>query len=431
MQMNGFRNTETGSNNLKLIFFANFIEFADLYIFIHCAPMIAKIFIPPEYQSWMTTFAVSVAYGIPPIAAILFARLGDDWGRKVTLVLSSTLMFVLTVVLVCLPSYEQIGMWSLIIFCLIRFFQAISIAGEGSCAWIYAYESTPKFSQTAFTIPFISLGEMLSGVISLGGFLFLFHYLSFLGEEQIIRCMFGFLAILFAFVLHNRKRLEETKIFLIERQKFHTGVSFRQLYQQKQFLNKNWWSLVGIMLIYPLGFTISYVFMGDVLKNQLGYSDHDVVWHNMFVAIAELTLVFLTGCAFCHLENKKILNRKFSYLMLSAIPLVCSGFAFFYLSLYEITALKIWMIQVFMVMPLNSAFIIGNFYHEFPVIGRFTSAASAWSTARLIGLVSGIWIMQYIHGQQSLYYFVVFAVFSIIQILCIVLAREPNVEYGR
>jgi len=416
--------------NLRLIFFANFIEFADLYFFIHCAPMIAKIFIPPEHQHWMATFAISVAYGIPPLASIFFARLGDDWGRKITLILSSGLMLALTIVLTILPSYSAIGIWSLVIFCLIRFAQAISIAGEGACAWIYAYESTKKFSHTTFTIPFISLGEMLSGIVSLGGFLFLFHYFAFLGEETIIRFMFGILAILFAIILHNRKRMDETKAFIIERQKFsNSPLSFNEIYRNFSLKDKNWWSLVAIMALYPLGFTISYVFMGNLLKTQLGFSEHDVIYHNMYVASTELVLVFLTSLVVFRLEDRHIMKRKSSYLIISFVPLFCSIISYFYLSFYVPTPFKIWLIQVLMVMPLNAAFIIGNFYNQFAVIGRFSAAATAWSTARISGLLLGIWIMEYFYSSGSLEYFFIFTAFSILQIIGILTSTEPREEY--
>lgn len=415
--------------NMKLIFAANFIEFADLYFFIHCAPMIARIFIPEQYQHWMATFAIWVTCGIPPLAAMIFARIGDDLGRKITLILSSGLMLSLTIALVILPSYEKIGIWSLIGFCLIRVIQAFSIAGEGACAWVYAYESTHKFEDTAFTVPFISLGEMLSGVASLGAFLFFFRQFNFLGEETIIRIMFGFLAIMFAVILHNRKRMDETKTFITARQNLvPNSVSFKTLYRDFQHKKRNWVSLVAIMLIYPLGFTISYVFMGEYLKTNLGFSEQDVIYHNLFVAIAELVLVFWVALLVSTLESRNNINRKYSYLYISLIPLFVSVYAYFYLSYATPTVLAIWFIQVLMVMPLNSAFIIGNFYRQFAVIGRFSGAASAWAAARIIGLIFGIFSMQYLQSTGMLEYFWVFTFFSVIQIAGILISRNHAEE---
>lgn len=415
--------------NMKLIFFANFIEFADLYFFIHCAPMIAKIFVPEQYQHWMTTFSLWIAYGVPPIAAIIFARLGDDWGRRAMMILSTSMMLVLTIMLVILPSYQQIGVWSLVGFCTIRVVQALSIAGEGACAWVYAYESTRRFEDTAFTVPFISLGEMLSGVASLGTFLFLFKHFEYLGEETIIRIMFGCLALLFVLMLHNRKRMEETKTFIMERQRYAPDkVSFTTLYRDLRNKKRNWSCLVAIMMVYPLGFTISYVFMGEYLKTNLGFSETDVIYHNMFVAIAELVLVFWTAVIVGSMEDKGLIRRKYSYLCISFVSLFCSIVSYFYLSHATPTVLAIWFIQFLMVMPVSSSFIIGNFYRQFAVIGRFSGAASAWATARILGLIFGGFSIEYLHRSDMLEYFLVFTVFSVIQIAGILISRDHMEE---
>lgn len=417
------------SFNLRYLFCANFIEFADLYLFVHCAPIIGKLFVPPEYTSWMSNAGIWIAYGIPPLAAILFAYIGDDRGRRITMILSTGLMLFLTICLAALPSYEHIGIWATIAFCIIRVLQSFSIAGEGACAWIYTYEVTRPFSRTALTVPLISLGEMLSGVFSLVAFIGISYALPNYSEEAIIRMMFACLAAFFALILFNRKRLQESKSFLEARYSWGSSrLSVRKLYKGLAHLKRNRACLIAIMASYPLGFTISYVFVGDLLRQHLGFSDHDVMVHNSFVVLSELIFVAVVASLIYWLEKNKIANRKVPSALL---PVISFGFSLFAYNQFSQGIFEEWMMgicQVGIIAPLNAAFIIGNFYKSFPVIGRFSAAAQAWAAARLIGLGLGVLWMQKLEAIGSLHYFLFMFMFLVIHIIGVIASKEPSPE---
>ncbi len=410
------------NSNLRFIFSTNFIEFLDLYFFIHCAPIIEKIFVPPAYHGQLAMWSLYIAYGVPPLASICFAKIGDDLGRKVTLIYSSFIMMILTVILTILPSYEQIGITSLIIFIILRLAQTVSIAGEGACAWIFAYETTPSFIQTAFTVPFISIGEPISGLFALGSFLLLFNYCSFASEEMIIRFVFAILVCFFAFIMFNRHKLTETHHFIEARQKLNTAsVTFKEIYQSFKSYKKDWKCLTSIMILYPLGFIISYIFMGDLLKSQWGYSDHDVIEHNIIITIFELMLIVCGSSLAYVLELKKNFQRQYLFLILAIIGLVSSVWSYFYLSYSVPTIWGITCIQMLFLVGGMDSFIISNFYKQFQIVGRFSLAASAWSTARIIGLIFAVMPMEYLHNSGSVSYVLVFTFFSIIQITALLI----------
>ena len=415
-------------NNLKLIFTTNFIEFVDLYFFIHCAPIIEKIFVPPEWHGWMSSIALWFSYGIPPLAAFVFGAVGDNRGRRFTMLFSSTLMCLLTVSLVILPSYDQIGIWSLILFISIRFCQAVSIAAEGACAWVFGYESTQSFSKTAFTVPFISMGEGLSGVFSLLGFLGLFAVLSFLGEEMIVRMLFAVLSVAFIWVLSKRKELKDVKDYLDAREQL-TYFGYRRITEVIKNHNKQLGCLAAIMMAYPLAFNISYIYMPELLKLHFAYSDHDVMLHNILITASEMIISVSFGYLAYRLEIQEILNRKWLALAIAFVSFFASVVFYLWFSANTPTYFMITLTQILMLVGvLSLGFLVGNFYQTFAIIGRFSSAAFSWACARIIGLIIGIAPMQWLHSCGGYEYFLCFTALSLIQIIGIYLSRVPVIE---
>lgn len=412
--------------NLRLIFATNFIEFVDLYFFIHCAPIIEKIFCPPELHGHMTTFALWISYFVPPVAAFFFAYIGDKRGRKVVMVYSSALMAALTIGLVMLPSYSQIGMTSLILFCLIRFAQAVSIAGEGACAWVFGFESTSSFAKTAFNVPFISTGEGLSGVASLGGFLFLFWACSSLSEETIVRILFGMLALGFLYVLWNRKRLQDVEEYLeaksdMESFRWLNMVDIAKYHKHQVFC------LMGIMMLYPLAFNISYIYMPELMKLHCGFTDQDVMSHNIWITCSEMMIAVTSGYVAYKLEFHRIVDRRWLALGMALVSLAASIALYAWFRTNTPTLFMITLTQVIILFGvLNLAFLIGNFYKTFSVIGRYSCAAISWAFARIIGMICGILPMQYLHSLGGYDYFIMFIIFSCIQCTCIYLSKTPS-----
>lgn len=114
------------------------IEFYDNYCYsIAAASYFGMIFFTDVAKSNQTlatlmafvTFAVS--FLARPFGSMLFGHFGDKLGRKKTLVIALMTMGIATFLVGCLPGYEQIGAWSVVILCICRACQGVGLAGDG------------------------------------------------------------------------------------------------------------------------------------------------------------------------------------------------------------------------------------------------------------------------------------------------------------
>ncbi|WP_349921232.1 MFS transporter [Aeromonas veronii] len=123
------------------------IEWFDYFLYGTAAALVFnKLFFPnfdPVVGLMLSYLSFSLTFFIRPIGGVLFAHIGDRIGRKKTLVLTLSLMGGATVLIGCLPTYEQIGVWAPILLISLRVVQGMGIGGEWGGALLLAYEYAP------------------------------------------------------------------------------------------------------------------------------------------------------------------------------------------------------------------------------------------------------------------------------------------------
>jgi len=92
----------------------------------------------------------AVGYVARPLGALIFGHFGDRIGRKSTLLVTMLLMAVPTVLIGCLPNYEQIGLAAPIILCVLRILQGVAYGGEWGGAVLLAVETAPRGRKSFF-----------------------------------------------------------------------------------------------------------------------------------------------------------------------------------------------------------------------------------------------------------------------------------------
>ncbi|WP_375330931.1 MFS transporter [Candidatus Tisiphia endosymbiont of Oplodontha viridula] len=80
--------------------------------------------------SLMAAFAFCSTYVFRPIGALVFGWLGDNIGRKSTVIITTFMMAVSCLVMANLPTYTQIGVAAAWIVTICRIVQGISSMGE-------------------------------------------------------------------------------------------------------------------------------------------------------------------------------------------------------------------------------------------------------------------------------------------------------------
>lgn len=156
--------TKVPNQTKKILFFAcvgHFLELYDYTAYVVMLSIISPLFFPAASQDaslniGMILFAASLLIG--PIGAWFWGHYGDRQGRLPLLRRSIMLMALPSLVIACLPVYQEIGIISPIILVLARLVQTFSASGEVNGSKIFAMEHLSRDHQ-----------GKISGILSAAG----------------------------------------------------------------------------------------------------------------------------------------------------------------------------------------------------------------------------------------------------------------------
>ena len=136
--------------NKKIVltcFLASFLEIYDFVIFGFFAPVLHKnylIFLDQSTATLASYALFAVGFLFRPLGSLIFGYIGDVYGRKISLVISVSIMGTASLIMFILPSYNTIGILSCYIIIFIRILQGISVGGEFTGALVFAVEHCKK-----------------------------------------------------------------------------------------------------------------------------------------------------------------------------------------------------------------------------------------------------------------------------------------------
>jgi MFS family permease len=192
-------------------------EWYDFYLYATLAPFFAALFFPPgnDTAALLSAFATYAAgFLVRPFGAVFFGRIGDLVGRKYTFLVTILVMGASTFAVGLLPSYDAIGIAAPIALTVLRLLQGLALGGEYGGAATYVAEHAPNGRRgyaTSWIQTTATLGFFLSlliigttrGVIDKAAF-----------ASWGWRIPFWFSAVLLAFSVYIRLRLDESPVFL-------------------------------------------------------------------------------------------------------------------------------------------------------------------------------------------------------------------------
>ncbi|MDM8345881.1 MFS transporter [Pseudochrobactrum sp. sp1633] len=79
-----------------------------------------------------------------PVGGWVFGLLGDRYGRKLTLVLTMSLLALTSLGIALIPRYDSIGVAASVLLFLCRFMQGLAHGGESGVAFTYVAEIAPQ-----------------------------------------------------------------------------------------------------------------------------------------------------------------------------------------------------------------------------------------------------------------------------------------------
>lgn len=145
-------------------------EWYDFYLYGSLAIFFGETFFPPgnERAALLASLATfGAGFGVRPLGALVFGRIGDLVGRKYTFLITLVTMGLSTALIGFLPTYASWGIAAPILLVLLRLIQGLALGGEYGGAATYVAEHVPD-SRRGYYTSFIQTTATLGFFLSLG-----------------------------------------------------------------------------------------------------------------------------------------------------------------------------------------------------------------------------------------------------------------------
>ncbi len=378
------------SKDTKLAMFSQFLGFGldafDMALVIVMAPILVHVFSSPKgSEAWRyitIIFTYSITMAARPLGSAIFGAYADKIGRTRILVLTIGGVGVISLLSAFLPSYAQAGVWSYVIFCVMRFFMGCFFGGEYAVGHAFAVEHSPTgrrgaiggFVQSGFPLGYV-LASLIFALISYS-----------VGKEAMVQYgwrigfLTGVLPVLLA--IYIRKTLPESPEFETAKQK---GILEKTPFFN-MFKPPALWTFLQVFVFMSGLFLTDYSVYG-FLPNllTLGGRGFDTTTYSLIYGFA-LFMAFL-GYNFygwlSDITGRKILTQYYCvFLILFGVPV-------FYVLYNAAVARNLWLAVVGTVMAamLKLAWGIVPAYlsERFPTSRRAVGVGFGYSSGALLG----------------------------------------------
>lgn len=273
------------------------LEWVDFYVYAILAPLLAKIYFPSHdpLASLLASFAaLAIGFLFRPVGALLFGKIGDQYGRKVAFLTAISMMMVGTLGIAILPSYATLGVLASIGVFILRIIQGLALGGGYGAAITYLGEFTPDHRRgliTGFLFTTPAFGMAIAANLA--------SYLQgYFGAEAFDaygwRWCFviaGVIVFVVALIIHLLYK--ETPVFTALKQiRRVTSAPIKELFTNKHYLWLFILAWIGVIGAHgPIWYTNQlYVkfYLGDLgvpkkLTNDLlAYATYAVLWTYLF-----------------------------------------------------------------------------------------------------------------------------------------------------
>lgn len=391
-----------------LLQIGTFLEYFDLMLYVHMAVLLNDLFFPktdPHTASLIAAFAFCSTYVLRPFGALLFGWIGDNIGRKTTVIITTMMMAVSCLIMANLPTYSQIGISAAWIVTICRILQGLSSMGEIIGAEIYLTEITkPPASYPIVGLIACSaaLGAMFALIVA--------TFATNIGFNWRLAFWVGACIAIVGSVA--RTRLRETPEFVDMKRRMKKAIedssrdglekaadllkSTNPLFKEKVD-KKTSISFLMASLPWAVWFFFVYVYCSDILKNKFGFTAGQIIYHNFLISIFQIINTFVSCYLSYRINPIKIL--KFKCFILSLFILFVP-----YLLSQNITPSNLFVIQAVFILFSYSIFPASPmFYNKFPVFKRFTYSAFTYAFARAIAYI--VTSFSFVYATESFGYY--------------------------
>lgn len=394
---------------IGLLQIGTFLEYFDFMLYVHMAVLLNELFFPktdPHTASLLAAFAFCSSYFLRPFGALLFGWIGDNLGRKHTVIITTMLMSMSCVIMANLPTYAQVGISASWAVTICRAIQGLSSMGEMMGAEVYVTELVKNPSAQYVAVSSIGLAAIVGGMAALGVAVLVTKF------ELNWRIAFWVGATIAVIGSVARIRLRETPDFLETQKKLEKKIGekhrtgsishlnrqkIRKSFNQMSSEKKAWVAYFLVYCGWPLSFYLSYMYFNPLLKSNFNYSAEDIIENNFYLSI----LMSLSIVLWMKLSRKFhpliILKERVKILLIITIFLpFCIDFANSNFQIFLIQASLL--IFSMVAEPAPSVFI-----KHFPVLKRFTTASFVYAISRAVVYVITSFGLIYLTGLLGHY----------------------------
>lgn len=157
----------------------NILEWYDFAIYGYFSDIIGQNFFPPRDDAASSIIESFLVFGgaffVRPVGGIVMGYIGDTFSRKRALELSIFLMAFPTFAMGCIPTYDRIGYWSLVLLVCVRLLQGLSVGGQLMSSLVFVVEGHDKKHwgwYASFAMTAASLGTLLGEVVGVSSYHF-------------------------------------------------------------------------------------------------------------------------------------------------------------------------------------------------------------------------------------------------------------------
>ncbi len=385
------RLTKEQVKSITLLSLGSTLEYFDLMLYVHMAVVLNDLFFPESgwfSKGQIAAFSLWSTHALRPLGAIFFGRIGDLVGRKVAVILSTTVMAVCCFTLAALPTYQQIGITAPIVLTLCRMIQGISASAEVVGAQIYLAESIkgPWQHPVVSSIQiFTTLGSTIA--VGIGAFFINPKFFPSAWANDAWRFAFVVGALIGIVGAVARNTLKEATEFADRQRQFKeqykkVGVNFSHS-NIKVPLNTSI-AYFFITSAQSTLFFLVYIYLGTtVVKKNFGFSNVDIVSTNFLVVLLDFASTVVWSVLSYWFYPLLIIRVRalIFFCIICAFPLIMSH----YNSSQIVFALQCLLITF----HIGSGPAAAIFLRSFPTVKRFrytgVISSLAKSTAYFIG----------------------------------------------
>lgn len=388
MQEYAINNEETFSSLTKeqkeaigLLSIGTFLEYFDLMLYIHMAVLLNELFFPkadPHTAALYSATAFCSTFVFRPIGALLFGWIGDNIGRRSTVIITTFMMAFSCFVMANLPTYAQIGITATYAITICRIVQGMSSMAELIGAQLYLTEIT-KPPVRYSVVAFIAIAYALGGTIAL-----LIATLTTLYELN-WRAAFWFGAGVAIIGFVARYTLKETPDFANAKKRVHNSLNHSQ---KKNLATNPIWQdgikqdkkiILALFLMdcaWPVCFYFAYIYCGNILKQDFGFSAEQVIHHNFLVSIIPLLGAVVLTILSYRIYPLKIVKIKLCFFIIITLltPLLFTHVK----SIYTVFSVQCCII----LFACDYIPAIPIIYKHISIFRRFTYAACSYAISR-------------------------------------------------